>query len=153
MDCGRRGITERVHARPEIAGVPTVGVTPRTTTPWLCWSYKPTDWGIQNPLLLWLVHLYYSRWVSLTMFANVLIDKQVTNQIRLRREEDSANSLILYCGIEGRDCLPIHITRGTAERPAGIPLSFSSTSRDLHQSNINCREYSSIRITFPDRKG
>jgi hypothetical protein len=80
------------------------------------------------------------------------MDEQVTNQIRFRRE-DSTTSLILYCGIEGRDYIPIHITKGTAERPAGIPLSFSSSSRDIHHSNINCREYPSIRVTFPDRMG
>ena len=84
--------------------------------------------------------------------ANILIDQQVTNQIHLRRE-DSGNSLTLYCGTERNGSLPIHITEGTAERPAGIPLSFSSTSRDLHHSNINCREYSSIQVIFPNRDG
>jgi hypothetical protein len=43
----------------------------------------------------------------------------------------------------------MYITRGTLERPAGMPMNFSPTSR-AGNSTKDIKEYSSIRLEFPD---
>lgn len=43
----------------------------------------------------------------------------------------------------------MYITRGTLERPAGMSMNFSPTSR-AGNSTKDTKEYSSIRLEFPD---
>jgi hypothetical protein len=43
----------------------------------------------------------------------------------------------------------MYITRGTLVRPAGMPMNFSPTSRAGNPTK-DIKEYSSIRLKFPD---
>lgn len=74
----------------------------------------------------------------------------VTNETDLRK--DNATSLTIFCLAGGTAHLPMYITRGTLERPAGMPMNFSPTSR-AGNSTKDIKEYSSIRLEFPDSEG
>ncbi|OCK92796.1 uncharacterized protein K441DRAFT_662410 [Cenococcum geophilum 1.58] len=71
----------------------------------------------------------------------------VTNETNLKK--DNATSLTIFC-LAGRTAhLPMYITKGTLERPAGMPMNFSPMSR-AGNSTRDIKEYSSIRLEFPN---
>lgn len=73
----------------------------------------------------------------------------VTDETNLRED---ATSLTIFCLAGGTAHLPMYIARGTLERPAGMPMNFSPTSR-AGNSTEGTKEYSSIQLKFPDPEG
>lgn len=73
----------------------------------------------------------------------------VTNETNLRK--DNVTSLTIFCPAGRATHLPMYITKGTPERPAGMPMNFSPMSR-AGNSTKDTKEYSYIRLRFPDSK-